>query len=97
MRNWCLQCFECSRTVCNRVIRGNISSCIVPVRPVSFFVILLRGRVMSEPFRFDVTDGFSRKIVTEYDGSLTDSDSMGHEGVIKCNIVTNVVRMCLRP
>ena len=25
-----------------------------------------------------------------------DSDSMGHEGEIMCNIVTNVVRMCLR-
>ena len=51
---------------------------------------------MSNPFRFDVTDGFSLQIAIEYDGSLIDSDSMGHEGVIKCNIVTNVVRMCLR-
>ena len=51
---------------------------------------------MSKPFRFDVTDGFSRSIAIESDGSLIDSDSMGHEGVIKSNIVTNVVRMCLR-
>ena len=51
---------------------------------------------MSNPFIFDVTDGFSRWIAIEYDGSLIEFDSMGHEGVIKCNIVTNVVRMCLR-
>ena len=51
---------------------------------------------MSEPFRFYINDGFSRYIAIEYDGYLIDSDSMGHEGVIKCNIVTNVVRMCLR-
>ena len=51
---------------------------------------------MSSPFRFDVTNGFSRQIAIEYDGILTDSDSMGHAGVIKCNIVTNVVRMSLR-
>ena len=51
---------------------------------------------MSKPFRFDVNDGFSCLIATEYDGSLIDSDSMDHEGVIKCNIDTNVVRMCLR-
>ena len=51
---------------------------------------------MSKPFRFDDTDGFSRYIAIEYDGSLIDSDSMGHESVIKCNIVTNVFRLCLR-
>ena len=50
---------------------------------------------MSKPFRFDVTDGFSRYIAIEFDGSLIDSDSRGHECVIKCKIVTNVVRMCL--
>ena len=50
---------------------------------------------MTKPFRFDVTDGFSRSVPIEYDGSLIDSDSMGHEGVIKYNIVTNVVRMYL--
>ena len=66
MRNWCLQCIECSRTVCY------------------------------SGFRFDVTDGFSRYIAKEYDRSLIDSDSMGPEGVIQCNIVTYVVRMCLR-
>ena len=48
---------------------------------------------MSKPFRFDVNDGFSRQIAIEYDGSLIDSDYMGHEGVIMCNIGTNVVRM----
>ena len=51
---------------------------------------------MSKPFRFEVTDGFSREIAIEYDGYLIDSNSMGQEGVIECNIVTNVVRMCLR-
>ena len=51
---------------------------------------------MSNPLKFDVTNGFSRLIATEYDGSLIDSYSMVHSGVIKCNIVTNVVRMCLR-
>ena len=51
---------------------------------------------MSNPFRFDVTNGYSCLIAIKCDGSLIDSDSMGHEGVIKCNIVTNVVRMCLR-
>ena len=60
------------------------------------FSNIVSGRVMSSPFRIDVTDGFSRYIAIEYDGSLIYSDSMGHEGVIKCNIVTNVVRMCLR-
>ena len=48
---------------------------------------------MSNPFRFDVTDGFSPKIAIEYDGSLIDSDSMGHEGVIKCNIVMHQFRI----
>ena len=51
---------------------------------------------MSKPFRFDVTDGFSRLIALEYDGSLLDSDSMGHEGVIKCNKVTNVISLCIQ-
>ena len=51
---------------------------------------------MSNPFRFDATFGFSRKIAREYDGSLIDSDSMDHAGVNKFNIVTNVVRVCLR-
>ena len=60
------------------------------------FSKIIAGRVMSKPFRVDVTDGFSRSIAIEYDGSLIDSDSMGHEGVTKCNKVTNVVRMCLR-
>ena len=48
---------------------------------------------MSNPFRFDVTNGYSCYIAIEYDGSIIDSDSMGHAGVIKCYIVTNVVRM----
>ena len=51
---------------------------------------------MSNPFRFDVTNGYSRQIAIEYDRSLIDSDTTGHEDVIKCNIDTNVVRMCLR-
>ena len=45
----------------------------------------------SNLFRFDITDIFSREIAVEYDGYLKDSDTMGHEGVIKCNIDTNVV------
>ena len=52
--------------------------------------------MMSNPFILDVTEGFSLWIAIEYNGSLIDSYSMGHEGVFKCNIVTNVVRMCLR-
>ena len=51
---------------------------------------------MSKPFKFDVPDGFSHFIAIEYDGTLIDSNAMGNEGVIKCNIVTNVIRMCLR-
>ena len=51
---------------------------------------------MSNPLKFDVTDCFSRQIAIEYDGSLMESDSVGHAVVIKCNKVTNVVRMCLR-
>ena len=43
---------------------------------------------MSNPFRFDVTDGFSRWIAIEYDASIIDSDSMGHDSAIKCNRVT---------
>ena len=43
---------------------------------------------MSNPFRYDATNGFSLWIAIEYDGSLIDSDSMGHDGVIRCNIVT---------
>ena len=61
-----------------------------------FFPNIIAGRVMSNPFRFVVANGYSRLIAIEYDGSLIDSDSMCHEGVIKCNIVTNVVRMCLQ-
>ena len=52
--------------------------------------------MMSTPFRFDVTVGFSRSIAKEYDGSLIDSDSMGHEGVIKCNKVSNVISLCIQ-
>ena len=43
MRNWCLQCIECSRTVCNRVILGNISLCIVTISPVSFLSNIIAG------------------------------------------------------
>ena len=61
-----------------------------------FFSNIIAGYVMTNPFYFDDTNGFSRLIAMEYDGSLIDSDSTGHAGVIKCNTVTNVVRMCLR-
>ena len=60
------------------------------------FSNIIAERVISKSFRCDVTDVFSSYIAVEYDGSLIDSVSMGHEGVIKCNIVTNVFRMCLR-
>ena len=43
---------------------------------------------MSNPLRFDVTYGFSLYISKENDGSLIDSDPMGHELVIMCNIAT---------
>ena len=49
---------------------------------------------MSSPFSFDVTNGYSCKIAIKCDCSLIDSDSMRHWGVIKCNIVNNVVRVC---
>ena len=61
-----------------------------------FFSDIVGGNVMSNPIKYGVTNGFSRQTAIKYDGSLRDSDSMGHAGVIKCNIVTNVVRMCLR-
>ena len=60
------------------------------------FSNIIAGNVTSNTFRFDVTNGFSRLIAIENDRSLIDSDAMGHEGVIKCNTVTNVVRMFLR-
>ena len=65
------------------------SSCVI-------FSNIIAGNVMSNLFRFDVTIGFSRQIAIEYDVFLIDSDSMGHAVVIKCNRVTNVVRMSLR-
>ena len=46
---------------------------------------------MSNLFRFDVTNGFSRLIAIKYDASIITSDSMGHAGVINSNIVTNLV------
>ena len=51
---------------------------------------------MSNPFRFDVTNGRSCKISIKRDCSVINSDSMGHRGVIKCNIVKNVIGMCLQ-
>ena len=51
---------------------------------------------MSNPFRFDVTNGRSCRISIKCDSSLINSGSMGHCGVIKCNTVTNVISMCLQ-
>ena len=48
---------------------------------------------MSNPFSFDVTNGLMRLIAIKYDGYLINSDFIGHAGVIKCNIVTNVLSM----
>ena len=46
---------------------------------------------MSYPLKFDVTNGYKRLIAIKCDGSLIYSDSMGHAGVIKSNVVKNVV------
>ena len=51
---------------------------------------------MSNPFRFDDTNGFSLYIAIEYDGSLIDSDSLCHAVVIMCNKVTNVISLCIQ-
>ena len=51
---------------------------------------------MSNPFRFDVTNGYSGEIAIKCDGSLINSDEMGHWGVIKCNKVTNVISLCIQ-
>ena len=50
---------------------------------------------MSNPFRFGVNNGYTRLIAIKYDGSPIGSETMGLAGVIKCNTVTNVVRLCL--
>ena len=60
MRNSNLRSFECSRTACNRAIVGNISKCIVPVSPAFFFSNIIAGNVMTNPYKFDVANGFSR-------------------------------------
>ena len=57
---------------------------------------MIAGNVMSNSFIFDVTNGFTRYIAIKYDGSVINSDSMGLACVIKCNVVTNVVSMCLQ-
>ena len=51
---------------------------------------------MSNPFRYEVTNGYSCEIAIKRDRSLIYSDSMGPSGVIKCNIVTNVISICLQ-
>ena len=51
---------------------------------------------MSNPFRSDVNNGYTRLIAIKYDCSLINSDSMGHAGVVKSNIVTYVVSMSLQ-
>ena len=56
---------------------------------------IIAGRVMSNQFRFDVTNGYSRYIAIEYSSPIV-SDSMGREGVIKCNKVTNVISLCIQ-
>ena len=52
--------------------------------------------VMSNPFRFDVTNGYSCLIAIKCDCSLINSDAKGHWGVIKCNKVTNVISLCIQ-
>ena len=51
---------------------------------------------MSNPFRFDVTNGHSCYIAIKCVSSLINSDSMGHRGVINCNRVTNVISLCIK-
>ena len=60
------------------------------------FSYINAGRVMSNPFRFDVTNGYSSTIAIKCDCSLINSDAMGHRGVIKCNKVTNVISLCIQ-
>ena len=83
----------------NRLLPCYTWKCIVIHRTSRSFVIfscIIAGNVMTYPFKFDVTNGFKRLIAIKYDGSLICSDSMGHAGVIKCNVVTNVVSTCLQ-
>ena len=51
---------------------------------------------MSNPFRFDVTNGYSYSIAIKFDCSLINSDAMGLWGVIKCNKVTNEISLCIQ-
>ena len=51
---------------------------------------------MSNPFRFDVTNGYSCKIAIKCDCSLINFDAIGHWGVIKCNKVTKVISLCIQ-
>ena len=60
------------------------------------FSNITAGRVMSNPLRFDVTNGYSCQIAIKCDCSLINSDAMGHCGVIMCNKVTNVISLCIQ-
>ena len=51
---------------------------------------------MANPFRFDVTNGYSCSTAIKNDCSLINSDAMGHWGVIKCNKVTYVISLCIQ-
>ena len=51
---------------------------------------------MSNPFRFDVTNGYSFWIGIKCDCSLINSDAIGHLGVINCNNATNVISLCIQ-
>ena len=48
---------------------------------------------MTNPFRIDDTNGYTRQIAVKRDGTLMNSDSMCHARVNKYNIVTYVVSM----
>ena len=51
---------------------------------------------MSNPFRFDVTNGYSGWIAIKCDCSQINYDAIDHLGVIKCNNVTNVISLCIQ-
>ena len=57
---------------------------------------IIAGRVMSNPFRINVTNGYSCLIAIKCDSSLINSDAMDHCGVIRCNKVTIVISMCIQ-
>ena len=51
---------------------------------------------MSNPFRCDVTNGYTCWIAIKCDCSRINSDAMGHGDVIKCNKVTNEISLCIQ-